>query len=135
MRGPGPALDTLKAQSATGLATPASLAASFEPAADAILALDAPKPEGIVSGLLANARSLIKVRPQGPVAGDTPEAIVSQIRAALAAGDLTSAYALWEKLPEQARAVSAQWAEKLKARLDAGTALEGVMQALTPGQG
>ncbi len=116
LTGPGPQLDALKAQAATGLATSASLAASFEPAADAILAVDAPKPEGIVDGLLANAKSLIKVQPQGPVAGDSPEAIVSQIRAALAAGDLAEAYALWEKLPEAQRAASAQWGEKLKAQ-------------------
>ncbi len=111
LTGSNPQIDSLKAQAATGLATPASLAASFEPAADAILAVDAPKPEGMVDGLLANARSLIKVRPHGPVAGNSPEAIVSQIRAALAGGDLAAAYGLWEKLPEAQRAASAQWGE------------------------
>jgi uroporphyrinogen-III synthase len=135
LTGSNPQLESLKAQAATGLATPASLAASFEPAADAILAVDAPKPQGIVDGLLANAKSLIKVQPQGPVAGDSPEAIVSQIRAALAAGNLAEAYGLWEKLPQAQRAASAQWGEKLKARLEEGKALDAVLQSLTPDAG
>ncbi len=109
------------------------LLAAFEPAASAILALDAPKPQGMLDGLLANARSLVKVEPAGPLEGNSNEAIVSRIRAALQAGDLAAALTQWESLPEAARNVSADWGGKLKARVEAGAALDSVLDTL--GQG
>jgi hypothetical protein len=133
LTGPSPQLDILKAQAASGLARPAALLEEFGPAADAILALDAPKPEGMLDGLLANARSLVKVQPDGPLEGDTNEAIVSRIRAALEAGNLANALAQWESLPEAARNVSAQWGGKLKARVEAGAALDNVLGVLAQG--
>ncbi len=133
LAGAGPQIEILKTQAASGLARPADLLASFEPAASAILALDAPKPKGMLDGLLANARSLVKVEPAGPLEGNTNEAIVSRIRAALQAGDLATALKQWESLPEAARAVSSEWGGKLKVRVEAGAALDSVLDAL--GQG
>lgn len=133
LAGAGPQIETLKAQAAAGLARPADLLASFEPAASAILALDAPQPKGMLDGLLANARSLVKVEPAGPLEGNTNEAIVSRIRAALQSGDLATALAQWESLPENARTVSSDWGGKLKTRVEAGSALDSVLDTL--GQG
>jgi uroporphyrinogen-III synthase len=133
LTGPGPQLDILKAQASSGLARASDLLAAFEPAAEAILALDAPKPQGMLEGLLANARSLVKVEPAGPLEGNSNEAIVSRIRAALGTGDLANALVQWESLPEPARNASADWGARLKARVEAGAALESVLGAL--GQG
>lgn len=133
LTGPNPQLDVLKGQAASGLARPAVLLAEFEPAADAILSIDAPRPEGMLEGLLANARSLVKVKPAGPLEGNSNEAIVSRIRAALEAGNLAEALAQWQSLPEAARNASAEWGQRLKTRVEAGAALDGVLSALAQG--
>ena len=49
---------------------------------------------------VANAMTLVTVKPAGPVAGDNPSAIASRIDAALVAGQFADAGRLHEKLPE-----------------------------------
>jgi len=69
--------------------------------------------------LLEGARGLVKVRPANPTAGSDPAAIVTRIRGALAAGDLKTALAEWETLPEEARSATSEWAEAAGARMAA----------------
>jgi hypothetical protein len=72
-----------------------------------------------VERLLESARGLVEVRRAGPTTGADPEAVVTRVRAALAAGDLQTALGEWKALPENARAATAAWAERAKARLAA----------------
>jgi hypothetical protein len=73
------------------------------------------------------------VQPAGPLEGSSNEAIVSRIRAALESGNLSDALSQWQSLPEPARNASAQWGQKLKTRVEAGAALDGVLADLAQG--
>jgi hypothetical protein len=59
------------------------------------------------------------VRPAHPTEGADPAAIVARIRAALDAGDLKTALAEREALPDNAKAATAPWAADAQARNDA----------------
>jgi hypothetical protein len=89
------------------------LAAEFPAVGDAILAAAVGGSEsgGIVDRLIAHARGLITVRPVGPIAGDTPAAIVSRLQAAVDKGDLAAALKERDGLPDSGKAASAAWAE------------------------
>jgi hypothetical protein len=111
------ALAELEPHAAAGLPTLAALRASFEAAAEAIdLRPPVPEETGTVERLLQSARGLVEVRPVNPVAGDEPAAVVARIRGALDAGDLATALAEWNALPEDANAKTADWARAAEAR-------------------
>ncbi len=57
------------------------------------------------------AAGLVSVRPVGPIAGDTPEAIVSRMEAAVDRGDFARALAERENLPQAGKDASAAWAQ------------------------
>ncbi|GIL02656.1 MAG: membrane protein [Alphaproteobacteria bacterium] len=129
LAGDTPALATLRPFAATGVATDAELKRGFAELTRAMVAAAAPPPEGIVERLIANARSLVEVRPAGPTAGDEPAAVVSRIEAELDAGRLAAAHREWQLLPPAARHVSQAWADRLATRLEADAALAGLMAA------
>ena len=56
-------------------------------------------------------KGLVKVHPVGEAKGDDPEAVKTQVVAALARGDLTAARAAFAKLPEDERTAAAAWAK------------------------
>ncbi|MCG6856604.1 MAG: hypothetical protein LJE67_00900 [Salaquimonas sp.] len=132
LAGPSPAIDALKPYAATGVATNAELLEGFKTASRRVLDALAPKDEGVVSRLLTNARSLIDVRPAGPVEGDTPRAILSRVEADLGDGALAKALAEWQSLPEQARQAASGWGGKLENRVAADQALHEVTAGLVP---
>ncbi len=85
---------------------------------DAILvAMAPPADNSLTSRLLAGAKSLVKVKQLSPVTGDTPEAVLSRIQAALSASKLQTASKEWQQLPEAGQAVSKEWHEKLLSRI------------------
>lgn len=114
-------LDALAAHADSGLPTSEQLAHQFGEASDAILTAGSQDAEsgGIVARLASSARSLVRIRPAGPVEGDSRAAIVSRIDAALRAGDLETARAEWQALDDDARTAAGDWGEVLQARLDA----------------
>jgi hypothetical protein len=114
-------LDILTAHAESGLATAEQLARQFGEASDAILTADSQDAEsgGIVARLASGARSLVRIRPAGPVKGDSRAAIVLRIDAALRAGDIETAQAEWQTLDEVARTAAEDWGKALQARLDA----------------
>ncbi len=77
--------------------------------------------------LAAGARSLVQVRRVGAVQGDDPSALVSQIDAALAAGDVPGALAAWTKLPMAGQDKSRDWADAARSRVDADGAARGLV--------
>jgi hypothetical protein len=95
-----------------------------------ILDAGAPAEDGIVGGLLQNAKRLVRVRPDGPVQGLSPEAILSRVEAALREERLADADAEWQQLPPQARQAGSQWHERLAARIAADAGLSGVLRRL-----
>jgi hypothetical protein len=110
----------LRPHATAGLPTHQALQSGFDAAiADVPLEQPVPANAGTVERLLESARGLVEVRRAGPTTGDQPAAVVTRVRAALAAGDLETALAEWRGLPENARTATAAWAERAEARLAA----------------
>ena len=111
------AIAALRPYSQSGLATLAALQAGFENAI-ASLSLTAPIPEGTgtMDRLLQSARGLVEVRPAQPTEGADPAAIVTRIRAALAAGDVATALSEWRTLPDPLKTQTADWVAAAEAR-------------------
>ncbi len=118
-----PSLAALKPYAETGAPTATALAASFAKAAPAMLAAIAPESTGGAMGkLIDHMRKLVRVHAVGEVAGEDPDALVSQIQAALARGQVAAALGAYAHLPETARKVSADWAKTAEARVQADAA-------------
>ncbi len=114
-----PAIAALEPYAATGAVSRAELLQRFQTVANTILsAINQPaESANIGERLMASALSVIKVRPVGNVAGDSPSAIVARIEDKIRNGDLKGAAAEWETLPEAGRAVSANFKKALDARI------------------
>lgn len=112
--------EALAPQAATGLPTLAQLRATFEAAMEsAELATPIPAETGTFDRLIQSARGLVEVRPVRPTAGTDPAAMVARIRGALAAGDLRTALAEWEALPDTIKAATTDWQKQAEMRLKA----------------
>lgn len=114
-----PAIAALEPYATTGAVSRAELLQRFGSVADTILsAINQPaESANIGERLLASALSVVKVRPVGNVAGDSPSAIVARIEDKLRNGDLKGAAAEWDTLPEVGRSVSAGFKKALDARI------------------
>jgi hypothetical protein len=115
-----PELEQLKNLAASGVPSKAELSAEFGKAADAMLAAAQPVDPnaGLIARLTASAKGLVRSRPVGAIEGDTPEALVARMEAAVSKGDLDAALAEGEKLPDAARAAGIDYISKLTARRD-----------------
>lgn len=115
-----PAVAGLTPYAQTGVPTRASLIASFPATADAVLAIvNKPDPnEGVFDRLWSSAKSLVKVRPVGHVEGDTPDAVIARAEEALKGGELDTALAEWNRLPEEGRAAAPEFGKALTARIE-----------------
>lgn len=113
-------LAMLEPHAERGLATLAAIRARFEADVEA-LDLTPPVAEGSgpIDRLLQSARGLVEVRPANPTEGADPAAVVTRIRAALAAGDLRTALVEWGALPDPVRAATSGWKEVAETRLAA----------------
>jgi len=116
-----PELTTLRGYAQTGVATAADLSAEAGPAADAMISAATPVDPnaGILDRLMTSARSMVRVRPVGEVAGESVEARVARLEAAVGAGQYDRALAEYDALPEAAKAAGAAYAERIKARVEA----------------
>ena len=123
-------LAPLDAVAETGAATDEALVAGFASVENGIVTAAAPVTTGtMMDRLMANAQSLVKVSRTGAAAGDDAGAVASRIAAALKSGDLTAAQTVWGALPEASRARSAEWADKLRARVAADAAAHMVRRS------
>lgn len=133
---PADALAVFQAAAATGVPSKAALAAGFPDVADAILqATNEPDAEaGFWARLVANAQTIVTVRPNVPIEGETPIAIVSRMQAAIDAGNLAAVLAERATLPQAGIDASADWAVDVQRRIDLDAALAGLAGALQPQQ-
>jgi hypothetical protein len=120
-------LAALKPLAEKGAPTTTTLAADFARVAPSLLAAGPNKSGGAIDRLFANMSKVVRVTPVGEIAGDDPAALVSQIGAALERGQIGTALAAWERLPEAARQPSREWASAAQARLAADQAAQGVV--------
>lgn len=119
----------LRDYAATGVPTVAQLVERFPAVANRIVAASSgvDADAGIGERLMASARSLVQVRPVGDVEGEDPGAIAARMEVALGQGNLDGAIAEWEKLPEAAKTVSADFAADLKARRELDALITSVL--------
>lgn len=129
LSGSSATLDALEPYASSGVATDAELIDGFDNASRQALDALTPEEEGVVSRFLANARSLVDVRPAGPVEGAEPRAVLSRVEADLANGDFDAALAEWQELPAEARNAAANWVDKLERRVAADKALRAITVA------
>lgn len=124
-----PAVEALKAYADRGVPTRVDLARRLPAATNAIFdALNKPDPnQGIAARLMASALSVVKVRPVGDVAGDTPEAMVARFEERVKTGDLKAAIGEWNALPEAARQASADFRQALNARIEVEDLMNGTL--------
>jgi len=123
----------LEDQAHTGVATITELREQLSAIAAEVIHSATPSEDGMVAQLLSNAKSLVRVRPAGPLPGDSPEAIVSRIEDRLEKSDVAGALEEWETLPESARQISQEWAARVRERLEADGRLDAILAALQSG--
>lgn len=116
----------------SGVASISKLQSMFDPVADAIIeASAAPAGDSVLDQLLANARSVVKIRKVSHDADDTSvEAVVSRIESVLAAGRLDEVLRLAKELPESGRQAANAWLKKVEERHGVDQALASVEEQL-----
>ncbi len=112
-----PDIESLRPLAAKGVPTTGTLAKQFGDVATKIIAASrgADPNASLLDRLWASAEGLVQVRPVGMVEGEGVDAVTARIEAQLNAGDLGAAIAEWEKLPDNAKAISADFANAMKA--------------------
>jgi hypothetical protein len=88
--------------------------------------------EGLLGRLGAAVSSSLTGVPDTPTDGDEPPAVLSRVSAHVANADLDAALAEAEALPEEARAVLADWLAAAEARSATGAAIETYIREATP---
>jgi len=118
------------AEQAQGVPTLASLKESFPEAARAALAVTVRDASGndTLGRITAFFRSQSGARSLAPRAGDDPDAILSRAEANLRAGDLAQTLTELAGLPENGRAVMAEWIARAERRQVAVKAAETLQQ-------
>lgn len=121
--------EALTTASTTGLANPGGVVAGFNARVPEILAA---KPAAATTGwsdqVFERIKALVALRPAGPVAGTSPEAVVSRIEAALADRDFAAAANLLGQLPDPMRAAASDIASQIEHLGQAGDFLKAARQ-------
>ena len=124
-----PEIATLRPYAEKGVPTRTDIAAETDEAANAMVAAAAPVDEnaGFLQNLLASAESLVKVRPIGAVEGAGAPETVARMEVAVNQGDYAKALAEYATLPEAVKTAGADFAGKLKARIEVETQVDALI--------
>jgi hypothetical protein len=124
-----PEIATLRSYAEKGVPTRAEIAAEADAAATAMVAAAAPVDQnaGFLQDLLSSAESLVKVRPIGAVEGVGAPETVARMEVAVNQGDYAKALSEYAKLPEAAKTAGADFAGKLKARMEVETQVDSLI--------
>jgi len=116
-----PELDALRKLAPAGVPTREEIVAGIGPAADAMVEAGRPaeKSTGILNDLVQSARSLVKVRPVGEVAGKGVGATVARIEVDIKAGDFAKAVQEYKALPQSVQAAGSAYFAKVETRIQA----------------
>lgn len=127
--------EALAAAAETGLERPEALANDFRAAVPTILAGRAAESTGDWGkDAIEWAKALLALRPAGEMEGDTPEAIVSRLEAAMERRDFVAAAALLDQLPEPMQTAAGELATHIRAHATADGFIAGLRtQALAAG--
>lgn len=126
--------EALQTAADAGLQRPDALADDFRAAVPTILAGRAAESTGDWGkDAIEWVKGLLALRPSGEMDGDTPEAIVSRLEAAVERHDFIAAAALLDQLPAPMQTAAGEVATSIRAHADAETFLAALRaQALAP---
>lgn len=126
-----PDIETLRPLAAAGVPSRQDLINGFDAAANAMLAASRTQdPDaGILQRLADSAKNLVKARPVGDIAGDTPEALVARMEIAIGRGDFEAALGEAVKLPPAAQEAGKSYLDQVKARRDVDALITKALQA------
>lgn len=128
-----PELAALRSYAEKGVPTRATIASEADAAASAMV--EAAKPvdqnAGFFQSLVSSAESLVKVRPVGAVEGKGAPETVARLEVAVNQGDYAKALSEYDTLPDAAKAAGADFAGKLKARIEVEKQLEALIAGAT----
>lgn len=125
--------EALAAQAESGVPTQSGLAEAFPDAARAALrearSADTEGAEGVgrITTFFANQ---LGARSVAPKEGDDADAVLSRAEAAVRSGDLSAALSELSALPEAAQGALSDWQDGARARLEAKTAADDLVQQL-----
>jgi hypothetical protein len=126
--------EPVAAAATTGLQRPDSLAVDFRTAVPEILAGRTAQSTGDWGkDAIEWAKALLALRPAGEMEGNSPEAIVSRLEAAVERHDFVAAAALLDSLPEPMQAAAGDVATAIRTHASADGFIAGLRaQALAP---
>lgn len=126
-----PQLATLRSYAEKGVPTRAEIAAETDAAANAMIAAGRPVDEnaGFVERLMSSAESLVKVRPIGAVEGEGVPETVARMEVAVTQADYERALSEYESLPDSAKAAGAEFAGRLKARMEVEAQVDALISS------
>ncbi len=115
-----PEIAALRPYAEKGVPTRAVIASEVDAAANAMVEAATPADQnaGFFQSLVSSAQSLVKVRPVGAVEGKGAPEIVARLEVAVNQGDYAKALSEYDTLPDAAKAAGADFAGKLKARIE-----------------
>ncbi|OBQ65575.1 COG4223 family protein [Mesorhizobium loti] len=124
-----PELATLRPYAEKGVPTRTEIASQMDAAANAMVAAATPVDQnaGFLQNLMSSAESLVKVRPIGAVEGMGAPETVARMEVAVTQGDYAKALTEYNSLPEAAKAAGADFAGKLKARIEVETQVDALI--------
>ncbi|AZO10693.1 MULTISPECIES: mitofilin family membrane protein [unclassified Mesorhizobium] len=124
-----PEIAALRSYAEKGVPTRATIASEVDAAASAMVEAATPvDPDaGLFQSLVSSAKSLVKVRPVGAVEGKGVPETVARIEVAVNQGDYAKALSEYDTLPDTAKTAGADFASKLKARLEVEKQLDALI--------
>lgn len=116
-----PGVAQLRTYAQKGVPTLADIQAETKPAIQAMIAAAKPVDEkaGVLDRLVSSAQSLVTVRPIGPVEGTGVPETTARMEFDIKSGDLEKALAEYDTLPEVAKTAGSEFADKIRARVEA----------------
>jgi hypothetical protein len=126
-----PQIAALRPYAEKGIPTRAEIASEADAAATAMIGAATPVDQnaGFLQNLMSSAQSLVKVRPIGAVQGPGVPETVARMEVAVNQGDYAKALSEYETLPDAAKAAGAEFAAKLKARLEAESQVDALISS------
>ncbi|ESY67072.1 MULTISPECIES: COG4223 family protein [Mesorhizobium] len=126
-----PELATLRPYAEKGVPTRAEIASQVDAAANAMVAAATPVDQnaGFLDNLMSSAESLVKVRPIGAVEGAGAPETVARMEMAVNQGDYAKALSEYDTLPAAVKTAGADFAGKLKARVEVETQVDALISS------
>ncbi|RWL42455.1 MAG: phage tail protein [Mesorhizobium sp.] len=128
-----PEIGVLRSYAEKGVPTRATIASEIDAAANAMVEAATPVDPnaGFFQSLVSSAKSLVQVRPVGAVEGKGTPETVARMEVAVNQGDYAKALGEYDTLPDAVKAAGADFAGKLKARLEVEKQIDALIAGAT----